>query len=319
MAEEVSGLDFERPVLELEMKIRELRNFAITEKMDFSEEISILEEKCNKMKLEIFGSLTAWQKVQLARHPRRPYTMDYIRLLSKDFLEIHGDRAFGDDLSIIGGLATFEDEPIMIIGHQKGRTVQENMQRNFGMPHPEGYRKAERLMRLAEKFKIPLVTLIDTPGAYPGIGAEERGQAEAIGRNLWVMAQLKIPFIALVIGEGGSGGALALALADRVLMLENSIYSVITPEGCAAILFRDAGKSGDAAKALKLTSNDLLGLKVIDEIIPEPLGGAHCDVEFTAEAVRQVLKKSLQELRKNTIEELVELRYQKFRKMGVFK
>ncbi len=317
MVEEIAGLDFERPVLE--MKIRELRNIAITEKMDFSEEINILEEKCNKMKLEIFGSLTAWQKVQLARHPRRPYTMDYIRLLSKDFLEIHGDRAFGDDLSIIGGLATFEDEPIMIIGHQKGRTVQENMQRNFGMPHPEGYRKAERLMRLAEKFKIPLVTLIDTPGAYPGIGAEERGQAEAIGRNLWVMAQLKIPFIALVIGEGGSGGALALALADRVLMLENSIYSVITPEGCAAILFRDAGKSGDAAKALKLTSNDLLGLKVIDEIVPEPLGGAHCDVEFTAEAVRQVLKKSLQELRKNTIEELVELRYQKFRKMGVFK
>ncbi|HCJ66960.1 MAG TPA: acetyl-CoA carboxylase carboxyl transferase subunit alpha [Elusimicrobia bacterium] len=311
-------LDFEKPIVELETKINELKSLAAEQKVNFSDEIKVLEEKCEKLKKEIYGNLTAWQKVLLARHPRRPYTLDYIHLLFTDFLELHGDRHFADDQALVGGMAFFENEPIVVIGHQKGRTVQENMERNFGMPHPEGYRKALRLMKLAEKFSRPIISFIDTPGAYPGIGAEERGQAEAIAENLKVMSQLSVPIIVIVIGEGGSGGALAISIGDRILMLENTIYSVISPEGCAAILFRDANKASEAAEVLKLTANDLYKLGIIDEIIPEPLGGAHRDYVTTAESIRKVLKKHLCELRKMPKKQLLDLRYEKFRKIGAF-
>jgi len=311
-------LDFEKPVIELETKINELKHLAAEQKVDFSEEIKVLEEKCEKLKKEIYENLTAWQRVLLARHPRRPYTLDYCHFLFTNFLELHGDRYFADDQAIIGGIAFFENEPVVVIGQQKGRTVQENIERNFGMPHPEGYRKALRLIKLAEKFNRPIISFIDTPGAYPGIGAEERGQAEAIANNLKEMSTLAVPIIVIVIGEGGSGGALAISIGDRILMLENAIYSVISPEGCAAILFRDANKAAEAAEVLKLTANDLYKLGIIDKIIPEPLGGAHRDYVITAENVRKVLKETLAELETIPKEKLLQLRYEKFRKIGSF-
>lgn len=314
----IAVLEFEKPVIELETKINELKSLAALQKVDFSEEIKVLEEKCEKLKKEIFGNLTPWQKVLLARHPRRPYTLDYCRLLFTDFLELHGDRRFADDQAIVGGIAFFENQPVVVLGQQKGRTTQENMERNFGMPHPEGYRKALRLMKSAEKFNRPVISFVDTPGAYPGIGAEERGQAEAIACNLKEMSQLAVPIIVIVIGEGGSGGALAISIGDRILMLENAIYSVISPEGCAAILFRDANKAPEAAEVLKLTANDLYKLGIIDEIISEPLGGAHRDYVTTAESIRKVLRKHLCELKKLPRKQLLNLRYEKFRKIGSF-
>src|SRR5882672_5547838 len=257
MADEIVALEFEKPIAELETKIEELRSCAATEHMDLSEEIRTLEEKCEELKRQIYGSLTPWQRVLIARHPQRLYTLDYIKSLCTNFIELHGDRTFSDDAAIVTGMTFFEGRPVVVIGHQKGRTVQESMRRNFGMPHPEGYRKALRLMKLAEKFKKPVLCFIDTPGAYPGIGAEERGQARAIALNLFEMAALKTPVICTIIGEGGSGGALAIGIGDRVLMCENAWYSVISPEGCAAILFRDATGAPEAAAALKLNASDL--------------------------------------------------------------
>ncbi len=315
---EVEGLDFERPVVELEKKIEELKSLGVKEKVDFSQEIASLEKKCDELKREIFGNLTPWQKVQLARHPRRPYTLDYINLLMSDFVELRGDRNFADDPAMVAGMAKFENEAVVVIGHQKGRTLQENMMRNFGMPHPEGYRKALRIMKMAEKFSIPVISFIDTPGAYPGIGAEERGQAEAIARNLKTMSELEVPIIVVVVGEGGSGGALGIGVGDKVLMLENAIYSVISPEGCASILWRDAAKAPEAAKALKLTAQDLLELKVIDEIIEEPLGAAHRDMGFMGRQLGEKIKMYLSELKNLPVEELLRKRYQKFRLLGEF-
>lgn len=315
---EIEGLDFEKPVVELEKKIEELRSLGAANKVDFSKEIEGLEKKCDELKKEIFGNLTPWQKVQLARHPRRPYTLDYINLLMSDFVELQGDRAFADDPAIVAGMAKFKEETVVVIGHQKGRTLQENMVRNFGMSHPEGYRKTLRLMKMAEKFSMPVISFIDTPGAYPGIGAEERGQAEAIAHNLRSMSELEVPIIIVVVGEGGSGGALGIGVGDKVLMLENAIYSVISPEGCASILWRDAGKAPEAAKALKLTAQDLLELKVIDEIISEPLGGVHRDIGFVGKQLEEKIKKYVEELKKLPVEELLRKRYQKFRLLGEF-
>ena len=315
---EIEALDFERPVVELEKKIEELKSLGADNKVDFSKEIASLEKKCDKLKKEIFGKLTPWQRVQLARHPRRPYTLDYIDLLTSDFVEFRGDRNFADDPATVAGMAKFDNETVVVIGHQKGRTLQENMVRNFGMPHPEGYRKALRMMNMAEKFSFPVISFIDTPGAYPGIGAEERGQAEAIARNLKAMSELEVPIIVVVIGEGGSGGALGIGVGDKVLMLENAIYSVISPEGCASILWRDASKAPEAAKALKLTAQDLLGLKVIDEIINEPLGGAHRDIGFVGRQLEEKIKRYLGELKNLPVEELLRRRYQRFRILGKF-
>jgi acetyl-CoA carboxylase carboxyl transferase subunit alpha len=264
-------LDFEKPIRELEEKIEKLAS-AESPKSGTQDEIRKLRTKLAQVEHQLYTTLTPWQRTQLARHPQRPTTLDYINELSREFLELHGDRNFGDDRAIVGGFARFNDRSVMIIGHQKGKTLKERMQRNFGMPNPEGYRKALRLMRLAEKFGRPIITLIDTPGAYPGIGAEERGQAEAIARNLFVMSRLSVPIISVVIGEGGSGGALALGVSDRILMLEHSVYSVISPEGCAAILYDDPSKVPDAAASLKMTAQDLVGLGIVDEVIPEPLG-----------------------------------------------
>jgi acetyl-CoA carboxylase carboxyl transferase subunit alpha len=311
-------LDFEKPVIELEKKILSLKVSAEHSKIDFSSEISDLEEKKEKLKKEIYSSLTPWQKILLARHPNRPYTLDYVKTICENFVEIHGDRAYGDDKALVCGLATIDNNPVAIIGHQKGRSIQENMDRYFGMAHPEGYRKALRLMKMAEKFKRPIVTFIDTAGAYPGIGAEERGQAEAIARNLRDMSSLEVPVISIVIGEGGSGGALGIGVANKVAMLENAYYSVISPEGCAAILFRDASKSQEAAQALKITAKDLFKSKVIDEIIKEPLGGAHLDAVETAMNIKRFLTKSLNALSKMTPQQLAEDRYMKFRNMGIY-
>lgn len=311
-------LDFEKPVIELEKKILSLKVSAEHSKIDFSSEIADLEEKKEKLKKEIYSSLTPWQKILLARHPNRPYTLDYIKIICENFVEIHGDRAYGDDKALVCGLATIDNNPVAIIGHQKGRSIQENMDRYFGMAHPEGYRKALRLMKMAEKFKRPIVTFIDTAGAYPGIGAEERGQAEAIARNLREMACLEVPVISIVIGEGGSGGALGIGVANKVAMLENAYYSVISPEGCAAILFRDASKSQEAAQALKITAKDLFKSKVIDEIIKEPLGGAHLDAVETAMNIKRFINKSLNSLSKMTAQQITEDRYIKFRNMGIF-
>ncbi len=311
-------LDFEKPVVELEKKILSLKVSAEHSKIDFSSEIADLEEKKEKLKKEIYGSLTSWQKVMLARHPGRPYTLDYIKIICENFVELHGDRAFGDDPALVCGLATIDNKPVVVIGHQKGRTVQENIDRNFGMAHPEGYRKALRLMKIAEKFNRPIVTFIDTAGAYPGIAAEERGQAEAIARNLREMSCLEVPVISIVIGEGGSGGAIGIGVANKIAMLENAYYSVISPEGCAAILFRDASKSQEATEALKLTAKDLLKNGVIDEIIKEPIGGAHVDAVETAMNIKRFINKSLLSLLKMTRQQLEEDRYEKFRKIGVF-
>ncbi|HEY3807212.1 MAG TPA: acetyl-CoA carboxylase carboxyltransferase subunit alpha [Kofleriaceae bacterium] len=310
-------LEFERPIIDLEKKISDLRNLS-TETVDFSAEIRRLEQKARKLQKEVFADLSAQQKVQLARHPGRPYMMDYVGLLMDDFVELHGDRGFRDDPSIVGGLAQFDEHEVLVLGHQKGRNTKENVHRNFGMARPEGYRKATRLMRLASRFKRPILCFIDTPGAYPGLGAEERGQAEAIAKALQVMASLECPMISVVIGEGGSGGALALGVTDRILMLEYSIYSVISPEGCASILWRDPAKISEAAAQLKLTAPDLLELGICDEVIPESAGGAHRNAPMTAAKLRVALKKHLKELVQLPTDELVEARYQKFRRMGAF-
>ncbi|MGH7321668.1 MAG: acetyl-CoA carboxylase carboxyltransferase subunit alpha [Candidatus Rokuibacteriota bacterium] len=308
-------LDFEKPLLDLEARIEALRQRGHSEA---AREVAELEERLRRLQRKIFGRLTAWQRVQLARHPRRPYTLDLIRLLTEDFVELHGDRLFGDDPAVVGGLARFEERSIVVVGQQKGRDTREKLFRNFGMPHPEGYRKALRLMQVAEKFGKPIITFIDTPGAYPGIGAEERGQAEAVARNLWEMAGLRTPIIAVVTGDGGSGGALALGVADRVFMLEHAIYSVISPEGCAAILWGDAAKARDAAEVLRITAPDLLKLGVIDAVIPEPPGGAHRNWDAAAAELRVTIRSALTELRGLSRDDLVHQRYAKFRRIGVF-
>ena len=310
-------LDFERPIIDLERKIEELRGLS-TEQVDFTAEIRKLEQKARKLQREVFAELTPQQIVQLSRHPARPYTLDYVRLMTEEFLELHGDRSFRDDPAIVGGMARFDEHEVLILGHQKGRNTKENVYRNFGMPRPEGYRKCARLMRVASRFGQSILCFIDTPGAYPGIGAEERGQMEAIAKSLQVMASVRTPIVAVVIGEGGSGGALAIGVADRVLMLEYSIYSVISPEGCASILWRDPTRVSDAAQQLKLTARDLLALGVIDEVVPEADGGAHRDPAVTASNLRTTIKKHLKELRQLPADELVEKRYQKFRAMGAF-
>jgi acetyl-CoA carboxylase carboxyl transferase subunit alpha len=310
-------LEFERPIIDLERKISELRGLS-TDTVDFSAEIRKLEQKARRLQKEVFAELSAQQKVQLARHPARPYMMDYVGLLMDDFVELHGDRGFRDDPAIVGGLAMFDEWEVLVLGHQKGRNTKDNMHRNFGMARPEGYRKATRLMRLASRFRRPIICFIDTPGAYPGLGAEERGQAEAIAKALQVMASLECPMVSIVIGEGGSGGALALGVTDRILMLEYSIYSVISPEGCASILWRNPAKIGEAASQLKLTAPDLVQLGICDEIITEAPGGAHRSPAMTAAKMRMALKQHLKELIALSPTELVEQRYQKFRKMGAF-
>jgi len=315
-------LEFEKPVAELENKIDELKRLADGRDMNITSEIKKLEKKVKDLKVEIFSKLTPWHKTLIARHPERPYTLDYIKLLMEDFFELHGDRRFSDDPAIAGGFAKFRGISLMVIGHQKGRSIKDRIWRNFGQPHPEGYRKALRLMKLAERFNMPVITFIDTPGAYPGIGAEERGQAEAIAMNLQEMSILNVPIISVIIGEGGSGGALALAVGDRVLMLEHSIYSVISPEGCAAILWKkndsDVGQEEyeKASESLKLTAQDLYSLGIIDEIIPEPIGGAHRNYQETAKALEKTLNSHLAELIAIPKDELLEARYKKFRIMG---
>jgi len=311
------ALEFERPILDLEKKIANLKSLSRSNS-DFANEIAKLEKKSKKLQSEIFSDLSRWQIVQLSRHPARPYFLDYTRMLFSDFFELAGDRTFGEDRSMVGGFARFNGEPVLLLGHQKGRSTKENMARNFGMPRPEGYRKAHRLMRLAERLGRPVITFVDTPGAYPGVGAEERGQAEAIAANLELMCRLSVPIVSVVTGEGGSGGALAIGVGNRVLMMQYSIYSVISPEACSSILYRDASKAEKAAESLKLTAKDLLALKVIDEIIPEPLGGAHRDPQVAAQQVGSALRKHLSALRGLRGNALIEDRYQKFRAMGVF-
>lgn len=316
-------LDFEKPIEELDLKIEELKRLSDGEDLGIGSGIRELEKKASGLRSKIFSNLSRWQKTQVARHPDRPYSLDYVGLLSKGFFELHGDRRYTDDPAIVGGLCNIDGISVMIVGHQKGRGVKERIERNFGQPHPEGYRKAMRLMKIAEKFRLPVVTLIDTPGAYPGIGAEERGQAEAIATNLLEMSSLKTPIVSVVIGEGGSGGALALSVADRLYMLEHSIFSVISPEGCASILW---SKNGDAkaelftkaADALKLTAQDLLGFKAIDAIIKEPPGGAHRNPGAVAESVKEVISKALAELKRKTPKKLIEERYLRLRKLGEF-
>ncbi|MFP5505080.1 MAG: acetyl-CoA carboxylase carboxyl transferase subunit alpha [Gammaproteobacteria bacterium] len=311
-------LDFEQPIAELEAKIEELRYLGNDTEINISEEIGRLQEKSRSLTESIFAKLSSWQISQLARHPQRPYTLDYIERMFTDFEELHGDRAYADDAAIVGGVARLEGRPVMVIGQQKGRDTKEKLARNFGMPRPEGYRKALRLMQMAEKFRLPILTFIDTPGAYPGIGAEERGQSEAIARNLFVMAELKTPIVCTVIGEGGSGGALAIGVGDRVLMLEYSTYSVISPEGCASILWKSADKAQDAAEALGITSQRLLDLKLIDGIVEEPLGGAHRDPELMADTLKQVLLQQLDNLASATPEQLLKSRYKRLMGYGHF-
>ncbi|ACY16154.1 acetyl-CoA carboxylase carboxyltransferase subunit alpha [Haliangium ochraceum] len=310
-------LEFERPVFELERKIEELRGMS-SEQVDMSAEIRKLEQKARKLQNEVFADLSPQQKVQLSRHPARPYMADYLHLLVEDFVELHGDRGFRDDPAIVGGMARFDGREVLVLGHQKGRNTKENVHRNFGMPRPEGYRKATRLMQMAARFRRPILCFIDTPGAYPGLGAEERGQAEAIAKSLEVMAGLPTPIISMVLGEGGSGGALALGVADRILMFEYSIYSVISPEGCASILWRDPAKIPEAAGQLKLTAADLVGLGVCDEIVPEARGGAHRDPAKSASYLRSALKRQLSELEQLDTATLIEQRYRKYRAMGSF-
>ena len=305
-------LDFERPLLEIEKQIEELKRNGGEQGADTGP----LERQLAELRAEIYRNLTPMQRVQVARHPRRPYTIDYLQTIFSDFVELHGDRLFRDDPAIVAGWARLDGVSVMVIGHQKGRDTKENLKRNFGMAHPEGYRKALRLMQLAQKFHAPVITLVDTPGAYPGLEAEERGQAEAIAHNLVAMAALRTPTIAAVIGEGGSGGALAVGLADRVLMLENSVYSVITPEGCAAILWRDASQRERAAEALKLTAQDLLRLQLIDEVIAEPPGGAHADPDAAAQALGEALRRHLRELRRIKVDKLLKRREEKYLSMG---
>jgi len=314
----MNGMDFEKPIVELENKIQELKNFTSQKKVNLSSEIKRLEEKLANLKVEIYTNLTAWQRVQIARHSSRPYTLDYVQALMSNFIELHGDRSFADDKAIVGGFACLQQQRIMIIGHQKGRDTKENLIRNFGCAHPEGYRKALRLMKLAEKFDLPIIIFIDTPGAYPGIGAEERGQAQSIALNLREMTNIAVPILAIVIGEGGSGGALGIGVADRICVLENAYYSVISPEGCAAILWKSGSKAPQAAEVLKLTAQDLLKLEIIDEVIAEPLGGAHRDPEKMVATLKITIQKHLKELLALSKSDLLKARYKKFRNIGKF-
>ncbi len=318
-----SYLEFEKPIEDLELKVEELRRISDGKDINLSGEVKKLEKRVKEMRTEIFSKLTPWQKTLLARHPDRPYTLDYIGLIVEDFVELHGDRRYADDKAIVGGIGRIQGKSVVIVGHQKGRGTKERIYRNFGQPNPEGYRKAMRLMELAEKFKKPLITFVDTPGAFPGLGAEERGQAEAIATNLMQMSRLRIPVISVVIGEGGSGGALALSVADRLFMLEHAVYSVISPEGCAAILFRKNGELSQedysrAADALKLTAQDLLGFKIIDDIIAEPLGGAHRNVQQTAENIAARISTAIEELSAKGPGKLVEDRYKRLKKISSF-
>ena len=309
-------LDFEKPIVELEAKLEEMKR--LSDKMDIENEINKIEDKVKQLKEGIYKDLTRWQRVQLARHPDRPYTLDYIYLITNNFVELHGDRSYKDDKAIVGGFASIDDYKVMIIGHQKGRDTKSNVYRNFGMANPEGYRKALRLMKLAEKFGKPVITMIDTPGAYPGLEAEERGQAEAIARNLFEMSRLKVPIIVVIIGEGASGGALGIGVGDRILMLENCWYSVISPESCSSILWRSWDYKEQAAEALRLTAPDLLEQKLIDRIIPEPMGGAHKDHTEAAKILKEVLKEELEQLIKLKPDKLIDSRLEKFGKMGAY-
>lgn len=311
-------LEFEKPIAELEKKIEELTLFTSNGGIDLEEEILKLQKKSDQLLAEIYSKLSPWQKVQISRHANRPYTLDYIEAMLTDFVEMHGDRGFADDPAIVSGMAKMDGKPVVVIGHQKGRTTKERVFRNFGQPNPEGYRKALRLMRFAEKFNRPLITFIDTQGAYPGIGAEERGQGESIARNLYSMSMLRVPIVTVVIGEGGSGGALALGVADRVMMLEHATYSVISPEGCAAILWNNGAKASEAAELLKLTAQDLFQMRVIDEVVEEPIGGAHRDPRRAAELLKEAITRNLGEVRSMEPDSLVKLRYEKFRKLGTF-
>ncbi|MHB1075094.1 acetyl-CoA carboxylase carboxyltransferase subunit alpha [Thiobacillus sp.] len=312
-------LDFEQPIAELEAKIEELRFVQDDSALDISEEIRRLQKKSQTLTKDIYAKLNAWQVSQVARHPQRPYTLDYVQGLFTDFVELHGDRAYADDAAIVGGMARFNGEPVMVIGHQKGRDTKEKIVRNFGMPRPEGYRKALRLMRLAEKFSLPIFTFIDTPGAYPGIGAEERGQSEAIARNLYVMAELRTPIVCTIVGEGGSGGALAIGVGDRMLILQYSTYSVISPEGCASILWKSADKASVAAETLGITADRLKANGLVDRVVEEPLGGAQRDWDAMFQAMRRALTDTLAELRKQPLDALLDTRYQRLRAYGSFK
>ncbi|MDX9944037.1 MAG: acetyl-CoA carboxylase carboxyltransferase subunit alpha [Azonexus sp.] len=315
----ISFLEFEQPVADLEAKVEQLRFVQDDSAVDISEEIGRLEKKSAQLTKDIYAKLSSWQISQVARHPQRPYTLDYIQHIFTDFEELHGDRSFADDHAIVGGLARFEGEPVVVIGHQKGRDTKDKIYRNFGMPRPEGYRKALRLMKLAEKFSLPVMTFVDTPGAYPGIGAEERGQSEAIGRNLYVMAELKVPVIVTIIGEGGSGGALAIAVGDVVQMLQYATYSVISPEGCASILWKSADKASEAAETMGITAQRLKSLGLIDRIVSEPLGGAHRDHVAMASSLKKALKENLKQLSGLSVEELLARRYQRLMAYGRFK
>jgi len=313
-----SFLDFEQPIAELEAKIDELRHVQDGSALDINDEINRLQKKNQEMTKDIYGKLTAWQISQVARHPQRPYTLDYIQSIFTDFEELHGDRAFADDPAIVGGLARFDGKPVMVIGQQKGRDVKERQYRNFGMPRPEGYRKALRLYRMAEKFGLPIITLIDTPGAYPGIGAEERGQSEAIARNLYVMAELKTPIIGVIIGEGGSGGALALGVVDQLLMLQYSTYSVISPEGCASILWKSSDQASVAAETLGITATRLKTAGLVDRIVAEPMGGAHRDQESMMQNLRKALGEELKAVENKPIDQLLQQRYERLMSYGKF-
>ena len=312
-------LDFEQPIADLEAKIEELRHVDTDSEINIDEEIDRLQAKSRELTKSIFSNLSAWQIAQLARHPQRPYTLDYLAEMFTDFEELHGDRSFADDPALIGGMGRLDGRPVMVIGHQKGRTTKEKLERNFGMPRPEGYRKALRLMRMAEKFHLPILTFIDTPGAYPGVGAEERGQSEAIAQNLYVMSRLRVPIICSVIGEGGSGGALAIGIGDRVLMLQYSTYSVISPEGCASILWKSADKAADAAEAMGITSQRLKGLDLIDRVIDEPLGGAHRDPLETISRFKLVLQEELANFDAIEPDALIEARYKRLQGFGQFR
>jgi acetyl-CoA carboxylase carboxyl transferase subunit alpha len=312
-------LDFEQPIAELEAKIDELRYVGDDSVVNLNEEIARLKSKSDSLTRNIFSNLSAWQIAQLARHPARPFSLDYIERLFTGFEEFHGDRCYADDPAIVGGVARLEGEPMMVIGQQKGRDTKEKVRRNFGMPRPEGYRKALRLMRMAERFGLPLITFIDTPGAYPGVGAEERGQSEAIARNLFEMSRLRVPIISIVIGEGGSGGALAIGVGDRLVMLEYSIYSVISPEGCASILWKSADKAEEAAEAMGVTADRLKSLGLVDEVLREPLGGAHRDMDAMAQSLRNALVSGLDALRRYSLDDLVAARYQRFASFGRFR
>jgi acetyl-CoA carboxylase carboxyl transferase subunit alpha len=312
-------LDFEQPIAELEAKIEELRFVGDDSEININEEVMRLRGKSESLTKSIFAKLSAWQVAQVARHPMRPYTQDYLDLIAPDFQELHGDRMYADDPAIIGGIGRIDGRPIMFIGHQKGRDTKERVRRNYGMPKPEGYRKAQRLMRMAQKFSLPIVTLIDTPGAYPGVGAEERGQSEAIAYSLYMMAGLKTPIISVVIGEGGSGGALAIGVGDRLLMLQYGIYSVISPEGCASILWKSADKAEDAAEAMRITAPSLSDYGLVDEVLPEPLGGAHRNPQESADVVRNALLKNLEELDQLSVDQLLENRQRRLASFGQFK